>query len=80
MPVDTEHILLPGWLTGMGCEAPCKVPAKRVSLRGSGHSFLPTCEIVDEPGDLPEGLYLLSYNGEALAMRKQPDGIWVAVV
>lgn len=61
----------------MDREAECTVRAVRNSLRGTDQSALSRCEVIEGPLDLPEGKYLLTYDGQTVAVQKR-NGFWLA--
>ena len=63
-----------GLLQGLDREAECKLILwKERSTRGRVYV---RCRIVDEPSDLPEGPYTLSFAGHKVETRKF-DGCWM---
>ena len=62
-----------GFLQGMDCDADCElITWKESSTSGRIYS---RCRIVNEPSDLPEGPYTLSFAGYTVSTRKF-DGCW----
>jgi hypothetical protein len=63
-----------GFLQGLEKEAGCVVMTWK-ERSTSGRTFT-RCKIVDEPADLPEGPYTLSFAGYKVTTRKF-DGCWM---
>jgi hypothetical protein len=61
-------------LKGLDREAECEVTTWKE--RSSSGRVYTRCKIVDEPGDLPEGPYSLTFAGYTLSTRKF-DGSWM---
>jgi hypothetical protein len=74
-------VTFPGKLEGMGRTGDCIVGAVRVSLPGTSESALTRFSIHNEPTDLPDGQYVLSYrDGSQMAQQKvqRQHGAWVS--
>lgn len=63
-----------GVLRGMACVADCALLTWKESST-SGRVYT-RCKIVDEPGELPDGPYTLSFNGHEVPTRKF-EGHWM---
>ena len=66
-------VLLKGRLRGMGREAPCEVMARRQDAGGKGYSDM---RILDAPGDLPDGDYVLHLDPIMVSVRRR-KGEWL---
>ena len=63
-----------GVLKGLDREANCVVTTWKE--RSSSGRVYTRCRIVDEPGDMPEGPYTLTFAGYTVPTRKF-DGCWM---
>lgn len=73
-----EHVVMRGRLQGMGREADCLVAATKVSLPGTDLFEYANCRIHQEPEDLPDGQYTVSFAGRTVSLRKK-NGFWVSM-
>ncbi len=73
-----EPVTLAGHLSGMSREADCNVDAVKVSVRGTNLFKYARVMIFDEPSDLPEGRYRLSFEGRTIPVQKHGLA-WVSI-
>jgi hypothetical protein len=78
MTLRREVFVLSGRLEGMGREASCTLNALRVSLPGTIVSHFVNCNIHHAPSDLPDGEYLVTFEGGMIPFQKR-DGVWQAL-
>jgi|HubBroStandDraft_6_1064221.scaffolds.fasta_scaffold199165_1 hypothetical protein len=78
MVLHREVVVLSGQLTGMGREASCTLNALRVSLPGTIVSHFANCNIHHAPRDLPDGEYLMTFDGGMIVFQKH-GGVWQAL-
>jgi len=60
----------------MGQHEPCEMLAIKESGSGGGQEVFSRCSVIDAPQALPDGDYLVSFNGFSVAARKE-GGLWV---
>lgn len=66
-----------GIVRGMGREAHCNVRGVRFSRPGLPPAPLMQCTIEDAPSDLPDGDYVVTFDGISSQVRKTENG-WLA--
>ena len=77
-----ETVTLSGRLVGMGRDVICSVRAVKVSLPGSGGAAdfnYVRAVIFEEPSDLLDRPYILSYGGQTTKVRRV-NGSWLTLV
>jgi hypothetical protein len=74
-----EPVTLSGRLVGMGRNVPCNVQTTRVSLPGRADYNYGRAYITNEPSDLPDGPYSVTYDGITQNVQRR-DGAWIAPV
>lgn len=72
---DTVH--LSGRLRGRERDVACNVIAERVSLSGGAIYEYIRPMIADEPADLPNGVYTITFDGRTSLVQRL-DGAWIA--
>ena len=78
MALNREHVVLAGRLIGMGREETCTLNAEKVSLPGIIVSHFSKCNVHHAPSDLPDGEYLLVFEGGMIPFQKC-GGLWQAL-
>jgi hypothetical protein len=63
----------------MGRNVPCAVIAEKVTLPGTNVYEYARPMIAEEPLDLPNGLYKVTFDGRTLSVQRL-DGAWIAPV
>jgi hypothetical protein len=72
-----QTVCLSGRLRGRERDVACNVIAERVSLTGGAIYEYVRPTIADEPPDLPNGVYTISFDGRTSLVQRQ-DGVWMA--
>jgi hypothetical protein len=72
-----EFVSLSGRLVGNGRDESCTVYAQKVSLPGTEHYDYARATITDEPKDLPDGFYTVTFDDRTLKVQRL-DGGWIA--
>ncbi len=78
MVLNREGVVLAGRLVGMGREEDCILKAVSMSLPGTIVSQFSKCKVHNAPSDLPDGEYLVTFDGGMIPFEKR-DGKWVAL-
>ena len=65
MTPHQQTVMVPGQLRGMGRSANCTVCAVRIALQGGGAYQYVRPIVTGAPGDLPNGTYVLTFDGRA---------------
>jgi hypothetical protein len=65
-----EAVLLPGVLKGENLQAPCSVRAVKVSLIKLDTWEYVAADIEYAPGDLPDGDYIVSFEGRTMKVNR----------
>lgn len=69
-------VLIHGLLTGMGHHEPCEMLAIKESVSGTTREIFSRCSVIDAPQGLPDGDYVVSFNGYSVTARKE-GGLWM---
>jgi|HubBroStandDraft_1064217.scaffolds.fasta_scaffold119300_2 hypothetical protein len=69
-------VLIRGLLKGMGRETPCDMLAMKDARSVTGPIAYSQCCVIDAPMDLPDGVYVVTFNGLVVAARKE-GGLWL---
>ncbi len=69
-------VLIHGLLTGMGQHEPCEMLAIKESGSGVSPEVFSRCSVIDAPQELPDGDYMVSFNGFSVSARKE-CGLWI---
>ena len=78
MVLNREKVVIAGRLVGMGREVNCTVNAEKVSLPGIIVSHFSKCNVHNAPSDLPDGEYLVIFDGGMMPFQKH-HGVWEAL-
>lgn len=79
MPSHRENVMLSGRLRGMGRDADCTVRAEKVSLPGTNQSKYANFTIHEEPKDLPDGQYDVTFEHRAARLQRL-NGVWIVAL
>lgn len=69
-------VLIHGLLTGMGYHEPCEMLAIKESASGKAREMFSRCSVIDAPQQLPDGEYVVSFNGYSVPAKKE-GGLWM---
>ena len=69
-------VMIRGMLRGMEREAPCEMLAMKEAESGKGPVIFSRCSVIDAPIDIPDGDYVVSFNGCVVSARKEA-GLWI---
>ena len=78
MVLNREAVVIAGRLIGMGREESCTINAERLSLPGIIVSHFSKCNLHHAPVDLPDGEYLMVFEGGMMPFEKR-GGAWRAL-
>ncbi len=78
MALNRENVVLAGRLIGMGREEDCTLNAQKVTLPGIIISHFSKCNVHNAPSDLPDGEYLVIFEGGMIPFHKH-GGVWEAL-
>ena len=78
MALNREDVVIAGRVIGMGREENCTLNAEKISLPGIIVSHFSKCNVHNAPSDLPDGEYLVLFDGGMIPFRKH-RGVWEAV-
>ncbi len=78
MVLNREDVVLAGRLIGMGREETCTFNAEKLSLPGVIVSHFSKCNVHHAPSDLPDGEYLVVFEGGMIPFQKR-RGVWQAL-
>lgn len=72
-----EQILLDGILRGMEQETVCRVKAIKITIPKLDVWEYVRAEIADAPSELPDGAYVVRFDGRSMKVEKNA-GEWIA--
>ena len=75
MALNREDVVIAGRVVGMGREEHCTINAEKVSLPGIIVSDFSKCNVHNVPSDLPDGEYLVIFEGGMIPFHKR-GGVW----
>ena len=78
MALNREGVVLARRLVGMGRQEDCTFNAEKVSLPGTILSHFSKCNVHNAPSDLPDGEYLVLFEGGMIPFHKQ-GRVWKAL-
>lgn len=79
MASHRKNVMLAGRLRRIDQEVECTVRAVKVSLPGTAMYEYTNLMILDEPRNLPDGQYEVTYDGQTRKVQRT-SGAWVSVL